>query len=65
MPDEETTLFVYGSLVEKDRRDEVIGHEVETAPARIRNYERRRGAPFRGTDGALTLTLSRSSQGEG
>jgi gamma-glutamylcyclotransferase (GGCT)/AIG2-like uncharacterized protein YtfP len=44
--DEETTLFVYGSLVDKDHREEIIGREVETAPARIRNYERRRGRHY-------------------
>jgi len=46
LPDEETTLFVYGSLIEQARREEVTGREVETAPARIRNYERRRGRHF-------------------
>ncbi len=46
LPDEETTLFVYGSLIEQPRREEVIGREVETAPATIRNYERRRGRHF-------------------
>jgi gamma-glutamylcyclotransferase (GGCT)/AIG2-like uncharacterized protein YtfP len=46
LPDEETTLFVYGSLIEQACREKIIGREVETAPARIRNYERRRGRHF-------------------
>jgi gamma-glutamylcyclotransferase (GGCT)/AIG2-like uncharacterized protein YtfP len=46
LPDEETTLFVYGSLLEQACRDEIIGREVDTAPARIRNYERRRAPHF-------------------
>jgi gamma-glutamylcyclotransferase (GGCT)/AIG2-like uncharacterized protein YtfP len=46
LPDEETTLFVYGSLLEQGCREEIIGREVETAPARIRNYERRRAPHF-------------------
>ena len=46
LPDEDTTLFVYGSLIEQPRREEVIGREVETAQASIRNYERRRGRHF-------------------
>ena len=46
LPDEDTTLFVYGSLLEHGRREEIIGREVETAPAIIRNYERRRGRHF-------------------
>ena len=46
LPDEDTTLFVYGSLIEQASRVEVIGREVETAPAGIRNYERRRGRHF-------------------
>jgi gamma-glutamylcyclotransferase (GGCT)/AIG2-like uncharacterized protein YtfP len=46
LPDEETTLFVYGTLTDKVGREEAIGREVATAPARIRNYERRRGRHF-------------------
>ncbi len=45
-PDEATTLFVYGSLIDPVRREEIIGRRVETKPALIRDYERGRTRYF-------------------
>jgi hypothetical protein len=36
--DEETTLFVYGSLIEEARRIELLGRSVATAPAVLHGY---------------------------
>ncbi|HKV53569.1 MAG TPA: gamma-glutamylcyclotransferase family protein [Candidatus Binataceae bacterium] len=41
-PDEESTLFVYGSLIDPARRVQVIGHEVPTMAATLHDYERGR-----------------------
>jgi gamma-glutamylcyclotransferase (GGCT)/AIG2-like uncharacterized protein YtfP len=40
------TLFVYGSLLDSARRDGIIGHPVETAPAVLHGYERGRARYF-------------------
>lgn len=36
------TLFVYGSLLDRAHREQILGHRVETLPATIRGYERGR-----------------------
>ncbi|HTT77187.1 MAG TPA: gamma-glutamylcyclotransferase family protein [Candidatus Binataceae bacterium] len=36
-------LFVYGSLIDPQRRAEVIGREIDAMPARLNGYERGRG----------------------
>jgi gamma-glutamylcyclotransferase (GGCT)/AIG2-like uncharacterized protein YtfP len=46
MFDENSTLFVYGSLVNEGRREEVIGWRVAIAPARLPDYERARSRYF-------------------
>jgi gamma-glutamylcyclotransferase (GGCT)/AIG2-like uncharacterized protein YtfP len=38
-PEEGSTLFVYGSLIEATRREKLLGRIVETAPATLRDYE--------------------------
>jgi gamma-glutamylcyclotransferase (GGCT)/AIG2-like uncharacterized protein YtfP len=38
-PDEGTTLFVYGSLLDPIRREELIGHRIDTIPATLPDYE--------------------------
>jgi gamma-glutamylcyclotransferase (GGCT)/AIG2-like uncharacterized protein YtfP len=35
-------LFVYGSLLEEARRQEILGHSVEVIEARLEGFERRR-----------------------
>jgi gamma-glutamylcyclotransferase (GGCT)/AIG2-like uncharacterized protein YtfP len=62
--DEDTTLFVYGSLLESSRRIAIIGHDVATALAVLHDYvvERARNfyirsAPGRQTQGLLLLGL--------
>jgi gamma-glutamylcyclotransferase (GGCT)/AIG2-like uncharacterized protein YtfP len=45
-PDDVTALFVYGSLLEPARRQEIIGRQVETIPATLPGYELRRGRYF-------------------
>jgi gamma-glutamylcyclotransferase (GGCT)/AIG2-like uncharacterized protein YtfP len=38
-PDEATTLFVYGSLLDPVRREEIIGRRVDIIPATLDDYE--------------------------
>jgi gamma-glutamylcyclotransferase (GGCT)/AIG2-like uncharacterized protein YtfP len=38
-PDEETTLFVYGSLLDPARRQEIIGRRLDIIPAALHDYE--------------------------
>jgi gamma-glutamylcyclotransferase (GGCT)/AIG2-like uncharacterized protein YtfP len=58
-PDEASTLFVYGSLLDAAHRAEIIGRRVETAPATVRDYERvrRRYYFIRKRPGGLTPGL--------
>ena len=42
-PGEDSSLFVYGNLLEASLRDRLLGHPVRTLPARLPDYERRRG----------------------
>ncbi|MFZ0889503.1 MAG: gamma-glutamylcyclotransferase family protein [Candidatus Binataceae bacterium] len=44
--DENSALFVYGTLVEPRLRERVIGRPVEGIAARLPGYERRRGRYF-------------------
>lgn len=39
-------LFVYGSLLEPAKRDEILGHRVQWSDARLPGYQRRRGRYF-------------------
>ncbi len=64
-PDEETTLFVYGSLVDPVCREEVICRPVGSRPATIRDYELGRARYFHirrrlgaSTPGLLLLNLT-------
>jgi gamma-glutamylcyclotransferase (GGCT)/AIG2-like uncharacterized protein YtfP len=64
-PDEQTMLFVYGSLMDPDRRQEIIGRRVDTVPATIHDYELGRARDFfirerpgRSTEGLLLLNLT-------
>jgi gamma-glutamylcyclotransferase (GGCT)/AIG2-like uncharacterized protein YtfP len=41
--DENSTLFVYGSLVDAAHRAAILGRRVETSVATMRDYERGRG----------------------
>jgi gamma-glutamylcyclotransferase (GGCT)/AIG2-like uncharacterized protein YtfP len=36
-------LFVYGSLLEEAKREEILGHRVEVIEARLPGFQRRRG----------------------
>jgi gamma-glutamylcyclotransferase (GGCT)/AIG2-like uncharacterized protein YtfP len=45
-PDEATTLFVYGSLTDPLRREEVIGRQIDIMPATLHNYELGRARYF-------------------
>jgi gamma-glutamylcyclotransferase (GGCT)/AIG2-like uncharacterized protein YtfP len=58
-PHQDATLFVYGSLLDPTRRDEIIGRRVETAPATLRDYETGRARYFfvRNCRGARTTGL--------
>ena len=38
-PDEATTLFVYGSLLDPVRREEIIGRRIDITPATLHDYE--------------------------
>ncbi len=58
-------LFVYGSLLEEAKRDEILGHRVEVIEARLAGFERRRGRYFylvsaarAETSGAVMLNLA-------
>jgi gamma-glutamylcyclotransferase (GGCT)/AIG2-like uncharacterized protein YtfP len=44
--DQDAALFVYGSLLDASHRRALLGHEVDTMPARLIGYERRRGRHF-------------------
>ncbi len=64
-PNEESSLFVYGSLVDEAHRIEIIGRRVEAVAATLHDYERGRGRhyfirprPHAVTDGFLLLDLS-------
>jgi gamma-glutamylcyclotransferase (GGCT)/AIG2-like uncharacterized protein YtfP len=64
-PDEATSLFVYGSLVDEGHREEILGRRVDAVAATVRNYERGRGRHFfvrkrlgASTAGLLVLDLS-------
>jgi gamma-glutamylcyclotransferase (GGCT)/AIG2-like uncharacterized protein YtfP len=45
-PDEATTLFVYGSLLDAGRREDIIGRWIETRPATLQDYELGRARHF-------------------
>jgi gamma-glutamylcyclotransferase (GGCT)/AIG2-like uncharacterized protein YtfP len=45
-PDEATTLFVYGSLLDPVRRNEIIGRRIDIMPATLRDYEQGRARYF-------------------
>jgi gamma-glutamylcyclotransferase (GGCT)/AIG2-like uncharacterized protein YtfP len=45
-PAEATTLFVYGSLADPVRREEIIGRRIEVVPATIHDYELGRARCF-------------------
>jgi len=62
---EPTTLFVYGSLRDPDRREEIVGRQVATIPATLSDYEPGRARyyfirPRKGvsTSGLLLLNLT-------
>jgi gamma-glutamylcyclotransferase (GGCT)/AIG2-like uncharacterized protein YtfP len=64
-PEEEATLFVYGSLLNPVRRHQVIRRRVDTLPATLRDYElcRKRyfyvrKRPGLSTPGLLLLNLT-------
>jgi len=64
-PDEVTTLFVYGSLLDSARRQEIIGRRVDTIQATLHDYELSRGRYFYirnhpgiSTKGLLLLNLT-------
>jgi gamma-glutamylcyclotransferase (GGCT)/AIG2-like uncharacterized protein YtfP len=63
--DETTTLFVYGSLLDPARREEIIGRRVDIMPATLRDYEVGRARYFYicksegiSTPGLLLLNLT-------
>jgi len=64
-PDEATTLFVYGSLLDPVRREEIIGRRIDIMPATLPDYELGRAhyfyirkRPGVGTAGLLLLNLT-------
>ena len=64
-PDEATTLFVYGSLLDPIRREKIIGRRVESMPALLHDYEVGRAHYFHirkrpgfNTAGSLLLNLT-------
>ena len=42
----QTRVFVYGSLLNSERRRQILGREVRILPARLDGYERGRGRYF-------------------
>jgi len=52
-------LFVYGSLLEEAKRQEILGHRVEVIDARLNGFERRRARYFylAPSKGAVTLGM--------
>ena len=66
-PTEDSSLFVYGSLVDEVHRIEIIGRRVSAIAASLHDYERGRGrhyfirpCPRAVTDGFILLDLSES-----
>jgi gamma-glutamylcyclotransferase (GGCT)/AIG2-like uncharacterized protein YtfP len=64
-PDESTTLFVYGSLLDPACRERTIGRRIEIVPARLPDYELGRARyfyirkrPGMSTAGLLLLSLT-------
>jgi len=64
-PDEATTLFVYGSLLDPVRREEILGRRVDVRPATLPDYELARSRYFYirkrpgiSTSGFLLLNLT-------
>ena len=64
-PDEATTLFVYGSLLDPVRREEIIKRRIDTTPATLPDYEPGRARYFYirkhpgvSTPGLLLLNLT-------
>lgn len=57
--DEDSTLFVYGSLVDSAHRKEIIGREVDAITASLPDYERGRNIYFfvRRRTGTITQGL--------
>ncbi len=41
--DDSAALFVYGSLIDSDSRERLLGRAVSASPAWLSGYERRRG----------------------
>jgi gamma-glutamylcyclotransferase (GGCT)/AIG2-like uncharacterized protein YtfP len=65
-PDGDSTLFVYGSLLDPAHRGDILGRLVDTMPAVLEGYERGRGRhyficgrPGGVTSGLLLLNLTR------
>jgi Gamma-glutamyl cyclotransferase, AIG2-like len=65
MTDEENTLFVYGSLLDRSRQLNILGRPVNAIPATIPDYERGRARyffiqrrPGLSTAGLLLLNLT-------
>jgi hypothetical protein len=63
--DEENTLFVYGSLLDRSRQLDILGRPVDAIPAAIPDYERGRARyffirrrPGLSTAGLLLLNLT-------
>jgi gamma-glutamylcyclotransferase (GGCT)/AIG2-like uncharacterized protein YtfP len=58
-PEKESRLFVYGSLLEAAFRTELLGRDVATSSATLRDYERGRGRYFflKRQSGATTVGL--------
>jgi len=44
--DESGALFVYGTLIDRDLRERLIGRAVSASPALLPGYERRRGRHY-------------------
>ncbi len=64
---EDSSLFVYGSLLDGSFRERLLGRPVRTLPARLPDYERRRGRYLyvvkrvgREVEGLLIFGLDRS-----
>jgi gamma-glutamylcyclotransferase (GGCT)/AIG2-like uncharacterized protein YtfP len=63
--DEDSTLFVYGSLVDEVQRKEILGRQVATWPATLSDYERAcaryfyiQARPGSSTPGLILLKLT-------
>jgi gamma-glutamylcyclotransferase (GGCT)/AIG2-like uncharacterized protein YtfP len=44
--DEDSTLFVYGSLLAEPHRQQILGRQISAIPATLRGYERKRRRHF-------------------